>query len=116
MAWLELHHIKVILVSSIKDLAAQIIQLSPNLPTEAGIILKSIENPSFLINFVSSNLNSDISEKQKLLEINDINARAESLILILQKELQFAELKNKLTNKTRTELDKQQRDYLLQKQ
>ena len=52
------------IVSSIKDLAAQIIQLSPNLPTEAGIILKSIENPSFLINFVSSNLNSDISEKQ----------------------------------------------------
>jgi len=104
------------IVSSIKDLATQIIQLSPNLPTEAGIILKSIENPSFLINFVSSNLNSDISEKQKLLEINDINERAESLILILQKELQFAELKNKVTNKTRTELDKQQRDYFLQQQ
>jgi ATP-dependent Lon protease len=103
-------------VSSIKDLAAQIIQLSPNLPTEASIILKNIENPSFLINFVSSNLNSDLTEKQSLLEINDIHQRAERLIFILQRELQFAELKDKVTNKTRTEIDKQQRDYFLQQQ
>ncbi len=104
------------MVSSIKDLATQIITLSPNLPTEASIILKNIENPSFLINFVSSNLNSDITEKQGLLEINDIQLRAERLIYILQRELQFAELKDKVTNKTRTEIDKQQRDYFLQQQ
>jgi len=104
------------IVSSIKDLATQIIQLSPNLPTEASIILKNIENPSFLINFVSSNLNSDLSEKQGLLEIHDIHQRAEKLIQILQRELQFAELKDKVTNKTRTEIDKQQRDYFLQQQ
>ncbi len=104
------------LVSSIKDLAAQIIQLSPNLPTEASIILKNIENPSFLINFVSSNLNSDLTEKQSLLEIHDIHLRAERLIHVLQRELQFAELKDKVTNKTRTEIDKQQRDYFLQQQ
>lgn len=104
------------LVSSIKDLAAEIIQLSPNLPTEASIILKNIENPSFLINFVSSNLNSDLTEKQSLLEINDIHLRAERLIHVLQRELQFAELKDKVTNKTRTEIDKQQRDYFLQQQ
>ena len=103
-------------ISSIKDLASQIIQLSPNLPTEASIILKNIENPSFLINFVSSNLNSELSEKQSLLEINDIHQRAERLIFILQRELQFAELKDKVTNKTRTEIDKQQRDYFLQQQ
>ncbi|MEN9600056.1 MAG: endopeptidase La, partial [Bacteroidota bacterium] len=103
-------------VSSIKDLASQIVQLSPNLPTEAAIILKNIENPSFLINFVSSNLNSDIQEKQLLLEMQDINERAVKLMQILQRELQFAELKNKVTNKTRTELDKQQRDYFLQQQ
>lgn len=88
------------IVSSIKDLATKIIQLSPNLPTEASIILKNIENPSFLINFVSSNLNSDLSEKQGLLEIHDIHQRAEKLIHILQRELQFAELKDKVTNKT----------------
>ncbi len=103
-------------VSSIKDLAAQIIQLSPNIPAEASIILRNIENPSFLIHFVSSNLNSDIFEKQQLLEMNDIKARAEMLLHLLQKELQFAELKNKVTNKTKTELDKQQRDYFLQQQ
>jgi ATP-dependent Lon protease len=103
-------------VSTIKDLAAQIIQLSPNLPTEASIILKNIENPSFLINFVSSNLNSDLAEKQSLLEINDIYQRAEKLISILQRELQFAELKDKVASRTRTEIDKQQRDYFLQQQ
>ncbi|MBN8835840.1 MAG: endopeptidase La [Sphingobacteriia bacterium] len=103
-------------ISSIKDLAAKIIQLSPNLPTEASIILKSIESPSFLINFVSSNLNSDIDEKQTLLEINDVKSRSEKLIGILQRELQFAELKDKVTNKTRTEIDKQQREYFLQQQ
>jgi len=103
-------------VANIKDLATEIIQLSPNIPTEASIILKNIENPSFLIHFVSSNLNTDIKEKQKLLEINNIRERADILMQLLQKELQFAELKNKVTTKTRTELDKQQREYFLQQQ
>lgn len=103
-------------ISTIKDLAAQIIQLSPNLPTEASIILKNIENPSFLINFVSSNLNSELIDKQNLLEINDLHERAEKLIFFLQRELQFAELKDKVASKTRTEIDKQQRDYFLQQQ
>jgi ATP-dependent Lon protease len=101
---------------SIKDLASQIIQISPNMPAEASIILKNIESPSFLINFVSSNLNSDVNEKQNLLEIDDLKLRAEKLIELLQKELQFAELKNKVTTKTRTEIDKQQREYFLQQQ
>ena len=102
--------------STIKDLASQIIQLSPNLPTEAAIILRNIENASFLINFVSSNLNSDIPEKQSLLEVDDVKKRAERLIELLQRELQFAELKNKVHTKTRTEIDKQQREYFLQQQ
>ena len=102
--------------ATIKELATDIIQLSPNLPTEASIILKNIENASFLINFVSSNLNSDLKEKQTLLEIDDVKLRAEKLIELLQRELQFAELKNKVTSKTRTEIDKQQRDYFLQQQ
>lgn len=104
------------MVGSIKELAAQIIQLSPNMPSEASIILKNIENPSFLIHFVSSNLNSSLVEKQRLLEINNIKARAEVLMNLLQTELQYAELKNKVTNKTRAELDKQQKDYFLQQQ
>jgi ATP-dependent Lon protease len=104
------------LLATIKDLATQIIQLSPNFPSEAAMILKNIESPLFLINFVSSNLNVTINEKQALLELNGITARAEKLIHFLQQELQFVELKNKVANKTRTELDKQQRDYFLQQQ
>lgn len=103
-------------VSSIKDLASQIIQLSPNLPSEATVILRNIENPSFLVHFVSSNLNGELSEKQKLLEINDLSERAELLMNFLNRELQFAELKNQVTNKTKAELDKQQREYFLQQQ
>ncbi len=103
-------------VSNIKDLASEIIQLSPNIPSEASVILRNIESPSFLIHFVSSNLNTEIREKQQLLSINNIRERADLLMQLLQKELQFAELKNKVTTKTRAELDKQQRDYFLQQQ
>ncbi len=104
------------MVGSIKDLAGQIVQISPNLPSEAAIILKNIENPVFLIHFVSSNLNSDIKDKQRLLVINNIKERAELLMNLMQTELQYTELKNKVTNKTRAELDKQQREYFLQQQ
>jgi ATP-dependent Lon protease len=103
-------------ISNIKELANQIIQLSPNIPSEAGIILKNIEKPSFLIHFVCSNLSTGLAEKQQILEINHIRSRADVLMKLLQRELQFAELKNKVTNKTRTELDKQQREYFLQQQ
>ncbi len=103
-------------VSNIKDLASEIIQLSPNIPSEASVILRNIENPSFLIHFVSSNLTIEIKEKQRLLDIHNIRERADLLMQLLQKELQFAELKNKVTTKTRTEIDKQQREYFLQQQ
>lgn len=103
-------------IANIKDMAANIVQLSPNIPAEAAIILRNIENPAFLIHFTSSNLNADLKEKQQLLETNQIRERADKLMKMLQRELQFAELKNKVTTKTRTELDKQQRDYFLQQQ
>src|SRR3954469_9166322 len=103
-------------VSNIKDLATEIIQLSRNIPTEASVVLRNIENPSFLIHFVSSNLTIDIRDKQRLLETDNIRERADLLMQFLQKELQFAELKNKVTNKTRAEIDKQQREYFLQQQ
>ncbi|MFV0606137.1 MAG: endopeptidase La [Niabella sp.] len=103
-------------ISNIKDIAANIIQQSPNMPSEATLILKNIEKPAFLIHFVSSNLNTTVQEKQRLLEITDIRKRAVELMQLLQKDLLFVELKNKVTNKTRTELDKQQREYFLQQQ
>lgn len=102
--------------ATIKELASQIIQLSPNIPSEAAIILKNIENPVFLIHFVSNNLNSELAEKQNLLKTHHIRERAELLLTLLQRELQYAELKNKVANKTRTELDRQQREYFLQQQ
>ena len=104
------------MIGSIKDIATQIVGLSPNLPSEAAIILKNIENPAFLIHFVSSNLNGELQQKQQLLEIDNIKARGELLLNLMHTELQYAELKNKVTNKTRAELDKQQRDYFLQQQ
>ena len=104
------------MTGSIKDLASQIISLSPNLPSEAGIILKNIENPAFLIHFVSSNLSSEIKDKQRLLVTNNLKARAELLLNLLHTELQYTELKNKVTNKTRAELDKQQKEYFLHQQ
>lgn len=103
-------------ISNITDLATRIIQISPNIPQEAGIVLKNIENNNFLINFVSNQITADLVEKQELLEIDDLKIRSEKLILLLQKELQFAELKDKMHSKTRVEIDKQQRDYFLQQQ
>ncbi|MES2648045.1 MAG: endopeptidase La [Bacteroidota bacterium] len=103
-------------VGSIKEMASQIIQLSPNIPSEAAIILKNIENAAFLIHFVSGNMNTELKEKQAILEMNDIRMRAEELTRLLNRDLQFAQLKDQVTNKTRTEIDKQQRDYFLQQQ
>ncbi len=102
--------------SSIKDLATKIIKLSPNIPNEANAILNNIEDTAFLIHFVASNLSSELTEKQKLLEINDLTERAEFLLKLLQTEQQLAELKNKITSKTRSDLDKQQREYFLHQQ
>lgn len=103
-------------ISTIKELATQIIQLSPNIPSEAAIILKNIENPAFLIHFVAGNMNTDVTEKQRILELQDIRQRAEELIKLLNRELQFAQLKDQVTNRTRTEIDRQQREYFLQQQ
>lgn len=104
------------LMDSIKDLALKIINLNPNIPNEAGFAIKNIENPSFLVNFVSSNLNTSHVEKQGLLEVVDINLRAEKLLELLSKEVKMVELKNQIQDKVKTDLDKQQRDYLLSQQ
>lgn len=104
------------LVSNIKDYAEKIVQLSPNLPGEAAIMLRNIEQNSFLLHFIASNLSSKTQDKQLLLEENDVKLRAEKLQSLLQAELQLAELKNEITNKTRGEIDKQQREYFLQQQ
>jgi ATP-dependent Lon protease len=104
------------LIQSLKDLSLQIIQKSPHIPTEASFAIKNIESPVFLINFVSSNLNIDVVEKQKLLEIKNMVQRANVVLAALTKELQLLDLKNQIQNKVKTDLDKQQRDYFLNQQ
>jgi ATP-dependent Lon protease len=104
------------MMSNVADMAEQIMKQSPNVPQEANIILKNIENVSFLQNFIASNLNCDVAEKQKLLAEDDFKKRTELLLSLLQLDLQLVELKNKINNKTKVDLDKQQRDYFLQQQ
>ena len=104
------------LMSSIKELSERIAQLSPNIPSEASIVLRNIEQQSFLMHFIASNISSKLADKQALLEENNIQARAEKLLQLLQAELQLVELKNEITNKTRADIDKQQREYFLQQQ
>jgi len=104
------------LVSSLKDLALQIVKQSPHIPSEAGFALKNIESPSFLINFISSNMNAPVEEKQKMLEVIDLKERATMVLTNLTKELQMLELKNQIQSKVKVDLDKQQRDYFLHQQ
>jgi ATP-dependent Lon protease len=104
------------LVDSLKDLSLQIITQSPHIPSEASFAIKNIESPSFLINFISSNMNADVSKKQGLLELLNLNDRATKALGFLTKELQMLELKNKIQTKVKTDIDKQQREYFLNQQ
>ena len=104
------------LTSSLKDLAMQIVKVSPHIPSEAGFALTNIESPSFLINFISSNMNASVEEKQKMLEVKDLKDRATLVLSNLTKELQMLELKNQIQSKVKVDLDKQQRDYFLHQQ
>ncbi|PCJ25142.1 MAG: endopeptidase La [Flavobacteriales bacterium] len=104
------------LVSSIKDLASQIIEQSPNIPTEATFAIRNIESPTFLINFIASNMKAGVTTKQGLLEVPELNERANLLLEHLTKELQLLELKNDIQSKVRTDLDQQQREYFLNQQ
>jgi ATP-dependent Lon protease len=104
------------LVSSIKDLAMNIINISPNIPTEATFAIKNIESPSFLVNFISSHMNAEVHEKQKILEIADITVRSEALLTHLTKEQQMLELKNDIQTKVKVDIDRQQKEYFLHQQ
>ena len=104
------------LIASIKDHSERIAQASPHMPNEASIVLRNIEQQSFLMHFVASNLSAKLHDKQAMLEENDIRARAEKLLNLLQAELQLVELKNEITNKTKADIDRQQREYFLQQQ
>lgn len=104
------------MIASMKELSIQIVNLSEHIPSEASMVLKNIDNPEFLIHFVSSNLNITSSEKQMLLQQSDMKKQAERVLTYLNTELQMLELKNQIQLKVKTDIDKQQRDYFLHQQ
>ncbi len=104
------------IIESIKDLALRIIRDNPNIPSEASFAIKNIQSNSFLINFVSSNLNLGVKEKQELLEINSLQERALATLKYMNIELQKLELKNNIQSKVRSDMDQQQREYFLHQQ
>ena len=103
-------------IESIKDLSLEIIKQSPNIPSEASFAIKNIESNSFLVNFVSSNMNISVSEKQKILEINNLHQRALLTLKHMNVELQRLELKNDIQSKVQNDMNQQQREYFLHQQ
>jgi len=104
------------IIESIKELSLQIIRNNPNIPSEASFAIKNIQSNSFLINFVSSNLNLDVKDKQELLEIGDLQERALATLKYMNVEFQKLELKNDIQSKVRNDMDQQQREYYLHQQ
>ena len=104
------------IIESIKDLALQIIKQSPTIPSEASFAIKNIESNSFLINFVSSNMNLSVVEKQKLLQVNELQERALLTLKHMNVEFQRLELKNDIQSKVQSDMNQQQREYFLQQQ
>lgn len=103
-------------IQSIRDTANRIMTLNPEIPKEAQVALENIEKPSFLVHFLSSNINAELKDKQGLLEINDGVDRATQLLQHLMKEVQMLELKHEIQNKVHSDIDQQQRDYFLRQQ
>ena len=104
------------LVESVKDMALQIIKDSPNIPSEASFAIKNIESNSFLVNFVASNLNIEVKEKQKLLELKNLEQRTQTTLIHLNHEINMIKMKNEIQNKVRVDIDEQQREYFLNQQ
>ena len=104
------------IIDSIKDLALKIIEENPSIPSEASFAIKNIHSSSFLVNFVSSNMNISVSEKFKILSIDDLQKRALRCLKFMDVEFQKLSLKNDIQSKVRNDLDQQQREYFLNQQ
>ncbi len=112
---LEIKEVKA-LVQSLKDAASKVLRLNPDIPQEAQVALDNIQSTSFLIHFLASNLNVEVSEKQKILETANIIDRGTLLLQFMLKEIQMLEIKNEIHKKVHTDIDQQQRDYFLRQQ
>ena len=104
------------IISNLKETSTQIVKISPNIPSDASFAINNIESPTFLVNFISSNMNANTSDKQKMLEVPNLKERSLLVLENLNKELQMLELRHQIQNKTKMDLDKQQREYFLNQQ
>ena len=105
-----------VLLDNIKELYGKSIKHLPNLPQEASSVIKTIKNPTILINFIASHLEIAIDEKQNMLNIDSLRERAKCALSLLVKEMQFLEVKEQIQNKVKFDMDKQQREYFLSQQ
>lgn len=103
-------------MDSVRDNARRAVELSPNIPTEAQVMLDNIKEPSHLLNFISSNLNNEVKDKQSLLETADLGKKAERVLIELQRELRLLEIRDQIETKTRGDIEEQQRQYFLNQQ
>jgi ATP-dependent Lon protease len=104
------------IIDSVKEQALEVIEENPMLPSEASFAIKNIKSNSFLVNFISSNMDLNVKDKQILLEQNNLKERALLTLKNLNKELQKLQLKNDIQSKTRSDLDQQQKEYYLHQQ
>ncbi|NDB33760.1 MAG: endopeptidase La [Flavobacteriia bacterium] len=104
------------MINTVKDLALQIIRDSPNIPSEAQYAIGNIDSPTFLVNFISSNMNADVAKKQEMLEEMDMKKRVMMVLEHLTLEAQMLEMRNEIQNKVKRDLDRQQREYFLHQQ
>lgn len=103
-------------IRSVKETASKIVNLSPNIPSEASIAINNISSPTFLLNFISSNLNVSVTDKQEVLEIQKFSKRLEKVMEFLNKELQVLNLSEEIRTKVKSDIDEQQRDFYLRQQ
>ncbi|MDZ7806728.1 MAG: LON peptidase substrate-binding domain-containing protein [Gracilimonas sp.] len=103
-------------VRNIKETAAKIINMSPNIPSEASIAVDNINSPTFLLNFISSNLNVTVNEKQTLLEIRKFSDNLDKVMEFLEKEVQVLDMSEKIRTKVKSDIDDQQREFYLRQQ
>ena len=104
------------IISNLKETSVQIVKISPNIPSDASFAINNIDSPTFLVNFISSNMNATTEDKQKMLEVANLKDRSLLVLENLNKEFQIMELRNQIQNKTKMDLDKQQREYFLNAQ
>lgn len=104
------------MISSVRDYAKKIIELSPNIPSEANMMLQNIRNNGFLLNFISSNMNLGVDKKQEILAVDDYTEKAELIMSAMNQELQLLQIKDKIETRVRGDLEKQQKEYFLNQQ